>query len=243
VRVQVTVPTDTLPLLEDVTTLTATLGALTAVAHDTTTVACEPIVDADFTYAPTPIAVNRSTTFTGTAMGSLPQTYTWDFDDGTAVQAGNPTVHAFSTPGSFTVTMMVANSCTAQYSMTRAVMVYALPDLTLDPTALNVAVPLDSSTTRTIDLGNVGSADLIWSLVMTPTVTWLDVTPTNGNIAPAGSVSLGAEFDATGLPEDVYTTTLRLTSNDPDTPLVIVPVTMTVGGAWNIYLPLVLRNY
>ncbi len=243
VRVEVTVPTDTLPLLEDVTTLTATLGALTAVAHDTTTVACEPIVDADFTYAPIPIVVNHSTTFTGTAMGSLPHTYTWDFDDGTAVQTGNPTVHAFSTPGSFTVTMMVANPCMAQYSMTRAVMVYALPDLTLDPTALNVAVPPNSSTTRPIDLRNVGSANLIWSLVMTPTVTWLAVTPTHGNIAPAGSVSLGAAFDAAGLPEDVYTTTLRLISNDPDTPLVTVPVTMTVGGARYIYLPLVLRNY
>jgi len=65
----------------------------------------------------------------------------------------------------------------------------------------------------------------------------------SGSVAPAGSVPLSAEFDAAGLVEGVYTTTLHLSSNDPDTPLVVVPVTMTVGGSWDIYLPLVLRNY
>ena len=243
VRVQVTVPTDTLALQVDVTTLTATLGALVVVVHDTTTVACEPIIGANFTYAPAPIAVDHSTTLTGTATGSLPHTYTWDFGDSSGVQAGNPAMHTFTASGNFTVTLMVANPCTAQYSMTRVVTVYAFPDLTLDPATLNVMVPLESSLTRVIDLGNAGSADLVWSLVMTPTVAWLDVTPASGSVAPAGSTSLSAEFDATGLPEAVYTTTLRLTSNDPDTPLVIVPVTMTVGASWNIYLPLVMRNY
>jgi len=45
------------------------------------------------------------------------------------------------------------------------------------------------------------------------------------------------------LPEAVYTTTLHFVSNDPNKPLVIVPVTMTVVTTRAIYLPLVLRNY
>jgi uncharacterized membrane protein len=245
VRVQVTVPTDTLALQVDVATLTATLGALTAVAYDTTTAACEPIVSANFTYAPAQIVVDHSATFTGTASGGLPHSYTWDFGDGTGLQAGNPAAHTFTAPGNFTVTMLVANPCTAQYTVTRQVTVYAFPNLTLDTPALDVAVPLDGTATRTINLGNAGSADLVWSLVVTPTVTWLAVTPVNGSIAPAGNTPLSVNFDATGLTEAVYTTTLHLASNDPDTPLVSVPVTLTVAGDQTqyIYLPLVLRNH
>jgi len=131
VRVQVAVPADAFAYQVDVTTLTATLGALTAVARDTTTVACEPIIGANFTYAPIPIVVNRSTTFTGTATGSLPLTYTWDFGDGSAVQTGNPTAHTFGAAGSFTVTMTVANPCTASYAVIRAVTVNVAPAWTI----------------------------------------------------------------------------------------------------------------
>ncbi len=131
VRVRVTVPTDTYAYLVDVTTLTATLGALTAVARDTTTVACEPIIGANFTYTPTQIFATYSTTFIGTAIGSLPLTYTWDFGDGSIVQTGNPTAHTFNATGNFTLTMMVANPCTPDYSVTRAVTVNAAPTWTI----------------------------------------------------------------------------------------------------------------
>ncbi|MEJ5310564.1 MAG: S8 family serine peptidase [Anaerolineae bacterium] len=128
VRVQVAVPTDTYALQVDVTTLTATLGTLNAVARDTTTVACEPIIGANFTYTPAQILATYSTTFIGTAWGSLPLTYTWNFGDGSAVQTGNPIAHTFSTTGSLTVTMMVANPCTTAYLVTRAVTVNAAPN-------------------------------------------------------------------------------------------------------------------
>ncbi|MBN1876145.1 MAG: S8 family serine peptidase [Anaerolineae bacterium] len=231
VRVEVTVPTDTLPLHIDITTLTATVGALSDTAIDTTTVSCEPINGGTFNFTPSPARLNLATIFTGTTNGSPPITFIWDFGDSSGSQTGNPVAHTFTTTGSFTVTMMAANPCTAEYSATRRVTVYAIPDMTLDPSTLNVVVAVDEVVTRTINLGNIGAAALTWGLVATPTVTWLEVMPISGSIAPASHTPLAARLDATGLAADVYTTTLHLTSNDPDTPLVILPVTLTVSSA------------
>jgi len=59
-------------------------------------------------------------------------------------------------------------------------------------------------------------------------VPWLSASPTAGTIAPAGSQQVNVSFDSTGLALGLYEATLCVFSNDPDEPVVPVPVTMEV---------------
>jgi len=75
---------------------------------------CVPVNDVDFTYLPTAPKVNKIVTFDGTATGTTPITYTWDFGDSSAVGSGTPITHLFPitlTTHSYTVTMTAANAC------------------------------------------------------------------------------------------------------------------------------------
>ena len=60
------------------------------------------------------------------------------------------------------------------------------------------------------------------------TADWLIATPISGTIPPGSSETIEVTFDATGLTPDVYTANINIASNDPDEPLVTVPVTLTV---------------
>jgi len=59
-------------------------------------------------------------------------------------------------------------------------------------------------------------------------IPWLSVSPTSGTVPPAGVANLGVTFDSTGLAINLYEGVLCVRSNDPDEPLVEVPVTLDV---------------
>ena len=59
---------------------------------------------------------------------------------------------------------------------------------------------------------------------------WLSVAPTSGNTAAGGSTPVTVSFNSTGLAVGTYHATLCVNSNDPTTPLVEVPVSLTVQG-------------
>ncbi len=59
-------------------------------------------------------------------------------------------------------------------------------------------------------------------------VPWLSVTPTGGTTPAGGSTGVSVGFNSTGLALGTYNAVLCVTSNDPQTPLVEVPVTLTV---------------
>ncbi|HSL18533.1 MAG TPA: hypothetical protein VLB51_11570 [Methylomirabilota bacterium] len=59
-------------------------------------------------------------------------------------------------------------------------------------------------------------------------VPWLSASPVAGTIAPAGSQTVNVTFDSTGIALGTYQATLCVFSNDPDEPVVPVPVTMDV---------------
>jgi hypothetical protein len=63
-------------------------------------------------------------------------------------------------------------------------------------------------------------------------IPWASLSATSGTTAPFSSESVDVTFDSTGLGLGTYTGNLCVTSNDPDEPLVIVPLTLTVddGG-------------
>jgi len=68
---------------------------------------------------------------------------------------------------------------------------------------------------------------------------WVSATPDNGSTAPGGSDTVNVEFDSTGLANGVYTGTLCINSNDLVTPLIAVPLTMTVN-TYRVYLPVIM---
>jgi hypothetical protein len=61
--------------------------------------------------------------------------------------------------------------------------------------------------------------------------SWLSVEPASGIISPFSDSVVNVNFDATDLDPDEYNGQLTIYSDDPDTPQLDIPVTMTVGTA------------
>lgn len=60
-------------------------------------------------------------------------------------------------------------------------------------------------------------------------IGWLSVAPDAGSVAAGDSVLVDVMFDADGLSDGLYEALLCLESNDPDHPVIEIPVIMTVG--------------
>jgi hypothetical protein len=60
------------------------------------------------------------------------------------------------------------------------------------------------------------------------------VSPASGSLVPADASDSTVTFDATGLARGTYTGLLCVASNDPDTPVVEVPVSMRVTGGGTV---------
>jgi hypothetical protein len=58
--------------------------------------------------------------------------------------------------------------------------------------------------------------------------SWLSVDPGSGSIDPYSDAVINVNFDATELPEGDFNGQITFNSNDPDTPELDIPVTMTV---------------
>jgi hypothetical protein len=103
-------------------------------------------------------------------------------------------------------------------------------------------------------VANIGAVDLYANsaspvyyddFFLTPAVTsvcdaptdipWATVSATSGTAAPAAASTVDVVFDSTGLATGVYTGTLCIDSNDPMTPLVTVPLTLTVEDPLPVY--------
>lgn len=61
-------------------------------------------------------------------------------------------------------------------------------------------------------------------------IPWASVSPTGGSTAAGGSSNVDVTFDSTGLDAGTYTGDLCISSNDPTTPEVFVPLTLTVSS-------------
>ena len=59
-------------------------------------------------------------------------------------------------------------------------------------------------------------------------IPWLSLSPLSGTIESMNSGSIAVTYDATGMEIGTYGAVIRVGSNDPDVPVVDVPVTLTV---------------
>ena len=69
---------------------------------------CDPVRDADFGWMPPEPLVGQAVAFTGTASGTLPISFTWDFGDG-GQGVGATAVHTYTLPGDYTVVLTATN--------------------------------------------------------------------------------------------------------------------------------------
>ena len=117
------------------------------------------------------------------------------------------------------------------------------PHLEVTPTAIALTLTPGLSATQALTITNSGSANLAWNIALTPTVAWLTVAPSGGALVPGVSTTSVMTFDTSGLSGGVYTTTLHLTSDDPDRPQLDVPITLNVPLGYSLYLPVLMRNF
>jgi bacillolysin len=61
-------------------------------------------------------------------------------------------------------------------------------------------------------------------------VPWLSAAPTAGSTVPSAATPVAVTLDSTGLAPGTYEASLCVSSNDPVTPVVAVPVTLDVTG-------------
>ena len=106
------------------------------------------------------------------------------------------------------------------------------------PGSLSSTQPTDTMVDLDLDIKNFGGADLDWNIYedgdgapvcdVASDIAWASVAPDMGTTAPAGTETVVVTLDSTGLASGTYDGTLCVESNDPVTPLVEVPVTLTV---------------
>jgi len=201
----------------------------------------------DFTWEPPIPYPDAPVAFTAVVTGgvpTLPVTYTWGLGDDGPLVLGNPILHTYAVSETYRAVVTATNGC-GVVTAAHTVVVLDQPDIVVDPLSLSAIVKPDGTATRTLAIGNVGTVDLSWDLVESPDVGWLEAVPVSGTLAVAlgmrGSVGVDVAFDAAGLADGIYTTTIQVHSDDPDEPRLDVSVVMTMAPH-RVYLPVVVRR-
>ncbi|MBN1954332.1 MAG: PKD domain-containing protein [Anaerolineae bacterium] len=204
--------------------------SLQASSRLTTTAPCLAITGVGLTVSPAGAQAGEPIAFAvETAAGSSPIRYLWNFGDGSS-GAGRRLAHSYAISGTYQVVLTAANGCST-VTATQQVRASGEPDIALAVSRLRAALNPGIRTTRMLPVDNAGTARLSWQLTEEPQVPWLRQTQREGTSAPLSSASAPLIFDTFGIGDGVYTTTLAIASNDPDEPLLSVPVVLTVTAA------------
>jgi hypothetical protein len=110
--------------------LTATnCATATATAVHTITVLpkpCDPVHNADFSWSPLTPTVGQVVTFTGSATGTVPITYSWKLEVG-SWKTGAVVTHTYAAPGDYAVVLTATNCLTATVTVQHTVQVLPEP--------------------------------------------------------------------------------------------------------------------
>jgi carboxypeptidase T len=118
-------------------------------------------------------------------------------------------------------------------------MTVTVPTLDLWPVSLSVTLFSGDSFETGLQLSNVGTADLVWSLADLP--EWITAVPLSGTMTAGEAITLAVTFNAPAvIASQQFAGTLTISSNDPAQPVALMPVTMVVDPH-RLLIPLILR--
>jgi len=117
------------------------------------------------------------------------------------------------------------------------------PAVDVSPGVLNFSVAPGATDSAPVTLTNTGGGSLTFAIdeaaqadcAVPGDVPWLGETPTEGSIAAGSSQDVSVEVDATGLADGYYAALLCIATNDPNLPLALLTVSLTVGGGDTIF--------
>lgn len=137
-------------------------------------------------------------------------------------------------------------SATAAATVTVPV-VETAPDIAVTPASLSADLIPTGQITAGVTISNDGDADLTWTAFFAPfectapgALLWAAVDPTSGTTAPGASSNLTVTFSAAGSPLGELMGVLCVASNDPDEPVVAVPLALTIHEIRSL-LPIIYR--
>ena len=111
------------------------------------------------------------------------------------------------------------------------------PDIEISPTSFDVEVSVDQRLSAVLEVTNLDTGDAGGVLkyvfsdlepIFVEDAAWLSQHPRSGLVDPGTSDEVAVVFDATGLSAGSYRSLILISSNDPDDPYTLLPVTMTV---------------
>lgn len=101
------------------------------------------------------------------------------------------------------------------------------PNLSVDLSSIELSLAWGTAAERSFSIANDGSRTLNFSIVEDPLADWMSVSPSEGSLG-VESQTVTVSFSAGTLAPGTYTSTLMISSNDPDQPLVQIPVQLEV---------------
>ena len=209
-------------------TYTVTLKATNSCGYDTKTetdyitVIDKPM--ADFSGTPTsgckPLTVN----FTDGSTNN-PTSWSWDFGDGNTSTLKDPS-YTYENPGKYSVILIVTNSCGPD-TMTKSDYIHVLaPDITVTPDSYDYdSVYTDSPKNATFTVSNTGACSLHVSnisIIDDTANAFSMVSDTFFTVAPGDSDTIVVRFAPKS--EGEKGDTLKIESDDPDTPIKKIPL-------------------
>jgi agmatine/peptidylarginine deiminase len=108
-----------------------------------------------------------------------------------------------------------------------------VPDIWIEPESLSIVGNINELLTTELAIGNDDFAgeNLDFTLSCSSQGDWLSVDGDYGSIIPGENMSITVQADTNGLDVGIYEGTITINSDDPDTPIINVPVTLeTVYG-------------
>jgi hypothetical protein len=144
------------------------------------------------------------------------------------------------TPGSYYCEVLITSNAATDPDVTVPVYVTVIPlapDIEVTPTSLSFHIVGTETKQAELEIANVGALGLNWEL--TEACTWLTAGPDSGGVYPGGSQTINVTAHAPTLGTGVYLCDIDIASDDPDEPLVTVPVTLTVQRPHQLYSSIV----
>ncbi|MCI0395891.1 MAG: DUF11 domain-containing protein [Chloroflexi bacterium] len=122
------------------------------------------------------------------------------------------------------------------YSYDDICLVALVANVDVAPSTLSSTQLNDVVVTRTLTISSTGTDVLNWNFTEAPAtcnspgnLTWLSASPESGATAANSTTQVTVSFDSNGVPlGSTLTGNLCLNSNDPNEPIIEIPVTMTV---------------